>query len=349
MAPRKSLLRCQCWVKRGSGHVGLWKGLLNSSVIATFGLRVADLHCSLAGGNSLSPKWPIDARQCGENMPRPLFTTDIRGQLILLGTGTSVGVPAIGCGCEVCRSDNPKNRRTRASAILGLPEGNLLIDTSPDLRQQLLREEIGIVHAVLYTHEHADHIFGLDDLRLMQFRLGGPVPLYCEANVEDRIRKSYDYAFAAVDGLHPGAVPQLTFRRISLAPFDVLGAHITPVRLKHGPRFDVLGFRFGNIAYCTDVNAIADESMRLLEGLDVLILDALRQSGHATHFGLGEAIEVARAAISQADLFHAHVARAGARGDKQGAAVGHGPGLRRAADWADFARGHFAKLTGYHK
>ncbi len=227
-------------------------------------------------------------------MPRPLHTTDIRGQMVLLGTGTSVGVPAIGCGCEVCRSGNPKNGRTRASAIVGLPEGNLLIDTSPDMRQQLLREEIGLVHAVLYTHEHADHIFGLDDLRLMQFRLGGPVPLHCEEKVEARIRKSYDYAFESIDGLHPGAVPQLTFRRIGLAPFDVLGGHVIPVRLKHGPRFDVLGFRFGNIAYCTDVNAIGDESLGLLKGLDVLILDALRPTGHATHFGLDEAIEVAR-------------------------------------------------------
>src|SRR5262245_4551923 len=121
-------------------------------------------------------------------MPNELLTTDIRGQMILLGSGTSVGVPMIGCACEVCRSENPRNRRTRCSAILGLPEGNSLIDTSPDMRQQLLRERIGIVHSVLYTHEHADHIFGLDDLRLMQFYLGGPVPLYCEPVVESRIR-----------------------------------------------------------------------------------------------------------------------------------------------------------------
>jgi phosphoribosyl 1,2-cyclic phosphate phosphodiesterase len=178
--------------------------------------------------------------------------------------------------------------------ILGLPEGNLLIDTSPDLRHQLLRERIGIVHAVLYTHEHADHIFGLDDLRLMQFHLGGPVPLYCEERVEERIRKSYDYAFMPTDGLHPGAVPQLLLKRIDLTPFDILGAHVVPIRLKHGPRFDVLGFRFGNVAYCTDVNAIARESLDLLTGLDVLILDALRPKGHATHFGLDEAIDVAR-------------------------------------------------------
>lgn len=227
-------------------------------------------------------------------MHRDLINADISGQMVLLGTGTSVGVPAIGCGCGVCRSTNPKNRRTRTSAILGLPGGNLLIDTAPDMREQLLREEIGLVHAVLYTHEHADHIFGLDDLRLMQFYLGGPVPLYCEQPVEERIRKSFDYAFTSVAQTHPGAVPQLVFHRITTEPFDVLGARITPIRLRHGPRFDVLGFRIGNVAYCTDVNAIPAESMELLKGLDVLVLDALRPKSHTTHFSLDEAVEIAR-------------------------------------------------------
>src|SRR5688572_11815768 len=227
-------------------------------------------------------------------MAYPFVTTDIRNQLVVLGTGTSVGVPMIGCGCDVCRSTNPRNHRTRCSIILGLPGGNLLVDTSPDLRQQLLREQIGIVHSVLYTHEHADHIFGLDDLRLMQFHLGGPVPLFCEAAVEARIRKSYDYAFQSAGELHSGAVPQLAFQRIGLEPFEVLGMQITPIRLKHGKRFDVLGFRFGNVAYCTDVNAIPPESLDRLRGLDVLLLDALRPRGHATHFSLEQAVEVAR-------------------------------------------------------
>jgi phosphoribosyl 1,2-cyclic phosphate phosphodiesterase len=227
-------------------------------------------------------------------MSKPFQTTDIRGQMIVLGTGTSVGVPMIGCGCDVCLSPNPRNQRTRCSVILGLPEGNLLIDTSPDLRQQLLRERVGIVHAVLYTHEHADHIFGLDDLRLMQFHLGGPVPLYCEPVVEARIRKSYDYAFQPAEQLHPGAVPQLVFHRIGLDPFDVLGTQVTPIRLYHGKRFQVLGFRVGNVAYCTDVNAIPPESMERLRGLDVLLLDALRPKGHATHFSLKQAVEIAK-------------------------------------------------------
>lgn len=217
---------------------------------------------------------------------------DLTGRLVFLGTGTSVGVPAIGCACSVCTSTNPRNKRLRCGLALGLPRGNLLIDTPPDLRTQLLREHIGIVHGVAYTHEHADHIFGLDDLRLMQFYLGGPVPLYCEAAVEQRIRKSFDYAFQSGERLHPGAIPQLAPIRIGLEPFEALGATITPLRLHHGPRTQVLGFRFGDIAYCTDTSGIPDESMALLQGLDVLILDCLRREPHVTHFGVGQALAV---------------------------------------------------------
>jgi phosphoribosyl 1,2-cyclic phosphate phosphodiesterase len=213
--------------------------------------------------------------------------------MVFLGTGTSVGVPAIGCGCPVCTSDNPRNYRTRCGLALGLPRGNLLVDTPPDLRQQLLRERIGVIHAVVYTHEHADHVFGLDDLRLMQFYIGGPVPLYCEPPVEQRIRKSFDYAFRSGDKLHLGAIPQLTLRTIGLEPFDVLGATVIPVRLEHGACTPVLGFRFGNVAYCTDTSGIPTESMDRLQGLDVLVLDCLRRQPHSTHFSLGEALAAA--------------------------------------------------------
>lgn len=226
-------------------------------------------------------------------MPKTPRTIDFRGEMILLGTGTSVGVPAIGCGCEVCLSENPRNNRTRCSVVLGLPEGNLLVDTSPDLRFQLLREGVGIVHAVAYTHDHADHIFGLDDLRLFQFYLDHPLPLYCESQVEKRLRHSFDYAFSDREQTHVGAIPQLVFRQISTDPFEVLGARIQPIRLLHGPRFQVLGFRVGNVAYCTDTNHVPEDSLTLLEGLDVLILDALRRRPHVTHFGLDEAVELA--------------------------------------------------------
>ena len=220
-------------------------------------------------------------------------TTDIKGQFILLGTGTSVGVPAIGCGCEVCTGGQPKNQRSRCSAIIGLPEGNLLIDSSPDLRMQLLREKIGIVHSVAYTHEHADHVLGFDDLRLFQFYLGHPVPIFCNEQVENRLRQSFDYAFSDEETTHVGARPAVQLTRIDTAPFNVLGATVTPIPLKHGPKFDVLGFRIGNIAYCTDTSEIPKASWPLLQGLDTLILDALRPDPHVTHLSIEQATEIA--------------------------------------------------------
>ncbi len=227
---------------------------------------------------------------------------DIAGQLVFLGTGTSVGVPCIGCECATCTSDNPKNNRTRCALVLGLPEGNLLIDTPPDLRTQLLRERIGRIHSVLYTHDHADHLFGLDDLRIFMYYLNRRMPVYCEQFVEARIRKSFDYAFTPQAPSYGGGVPQLEFHEITTAPFDVLGQRIIPMRLEHG-RFQVLGFRFGNVAYCTDTNAIPDESRALLQNLDVLILDALRPRSHTTHFSLDQAIAAAQELKPKRTLF----------------------------------------------
>jgi len=177
--------------------------------------------------------------------------------------------------------------------VLGLPQGNLLIDTPPDLRQQLLREQIGLVDAVIYTHDHADHVFGLDDLRLFPFYLGHPVPLYCSEQVEARILRSFDYAFRPPLNAHAGSVPQLEIRPITEQPVEILGATITPIPLRHGPHFNVFGFRVGNVAYCTDTNGIEPSSMDLLQDLDVLVLDALRYRPHGTHFSVGEALEVA--------------------------------------------------------
>lgn len=221
-------------------------------------------------------------------------TRDLTGRFLFLGTGTSVGVPVVGCKCEVCLSTNPKNKRLRCSVIFGLPQGNLLIDTPPDLRTQLLNNGIGVVHAVAFTHSHADHLFGLDEVRLFQFYLGHAVPIFCEPNVDAKIRKVYDYAFSSEKQTHVGSRPALDMHEIGLEPFEVLGATVTPIRLQHGPRFEVLGFRVGNVAYCTDTNQIPEESFAKLEGLDVLVLDALRPDPHPTHYSLEEAVEVAQ-------------------------------------------------------
>lgn len=215
------------------------------------------------------------------------------GEMILLGTGTSHGVPVIGCRCPVCRSDNPRNQRTRTGVAVHVQNGTFLIDTPPELRIQLLREKIDLVHAAVYTHSHADHLFGLDDLRLFGYYLKHPIPLYCEDVVEQQIRAAYSYAFQPPDPeLHHGAIPMLEIRRIGPEPFELLGVTVQPMRLWHG-KLGVLGFRIGNVAFCTDVSRIPEESFPLLEGLETLVIDALRDHAHLTHFGIPEALEVA--------------------------------------------------------
>ena len=209
-----------------------------------------------------------------------------------LGTGTSVGVPMIGCHCRGCTSDNPRNHRFRCAGLIKLPNGNILIDTPPELRLQLLRAKVGAIHSVLFTHYHADHLHGLDDLRPIQHFLGQPVPLFCAEDVEERIRSAFSYAF---DSTKPGKiktyVPNLSFERIKLTPVNVLGEIVTPVPLIHG-NFDVLGFRIKDLAYCTDVNHIPENSMKLLQNLDILVLDALRDKPHPAHFNLKQALEI---------------------------------------------------------
>lgn len=212
-------------------------------------------------------------------------------ELVLLGTGTSVGVPVVGCDCAVCTSPNPKNRRTRTGVYVPAAEGNFLIDTSPELRMQLLRENVRMVHAALFTHSHADHIFGLDDLRIFGHYLDGPVTLYCESNVERQLRQSFAYAFAKPNpNAHHFAVPKLQFESIGDAPFEVLGQRVIPIRLMHG-KLPILGYRIGDVAFCTDVSEIPEESWAKLEGLDVLIVDALRDRPHPTHFSIPQALE----------------------------------------------------------
>ncbi|MGE3805910.1 MAG: MBL fold metallo-hydrolase [Gemmataceae bacterium] len=222
-----------------------------------------------------------------------------------LGTGTSVGVPMVGCDCAVCTSTNPRNQRYRCAVLVRLPQGNLLIDTPPELRLQLLREKISVVHAVVYTHFHADHLHGIDDLRPFGFRLGGPVPLYCNAETERRIRDICAYAFRPeAEQLPLGYIPKLAFQRIDEDPFTVLGQRVLPIALEHS-HFHVLGFRIDDVAYCTDVNKIPAESWPRLEGLRVLVLDALRFKPHAGHFSINEALEVIdRVKPQQAYLTH---------------------------------------------
>ncbi|HEX4613642.1 MAG TPA: MBL fold metallo-hydrolase [Urbifossiella sp.] len=223
-----------------------------------------------------------------------------------LGTGTSVGVPMIGCDCHVCRSPNPKNHRYRTSAVIEAPGGTILIDTSPELRLQLVRAGVKVVHSVLYTHYHVDHLFGLDDLRLIPLILKAPLPIYCDAGTEAVIRRAFAYAFEpGTEEFPAGVVPKLEFRRIDDRPFEVLGETVIPIPFTHG-RFHVYGFRVGGLAYCTDVSGIPDRSWPLLDGLDVLVLGALRPGKpHPSHFSLEQALDViARVRPKQAYLTH---------------------------------------------
>lgn len=211
-------------------------------------------------------------------------------RLTFLGTGTSTGIPMIGCDCDVCNSDDPRNSRTRPSVLFRFPAGNLLVDTSPEMRLQLVREKVRQVHAIAYTHHHADHLFGLDDARLFPKHIGGPVPIYCEPDTERTIRRVFDYAFK--ERADDRFVPSLRFESVTPGQaFRVLDQTLLPVRLDHGGS-NVLGFRVDGLAYCTDVSYIPEETWPLLEGLDVLVLDALRFEPHPTHFNLEQALAV---------------------------------------------------------
>lgn len=211
--------------------------------------------------------------------------------LTLLGTGTSMGVPMIGCRCDVCTSSNPRNQRTRAGALVQTPAGGFLIDAPPELRLQLVRERVDLIQAVVFTHAHADHILGLDDLRIFGYKLKRAVPLHCESEVERTLRTTFEYAFTPHNPDNVHSRPQLEFHRIGIEPFDLAGVTVRPFRLLHG-NTPVLGFRVGDVAYATDCNQIPDATWPVLEGLDVLVLDALWEEPHPAHFNVAQALEV---------------------------------------------------------
>jgi phosphoribosyl 1,2-cyclic phosphate phosphodiesterase len=222
-----------------------------------------------------------------------------------LGTGTSTGIPMVGCDCAVCRSTDPRNQRYRCAVLIRTQHGNILIDTPPELRLQLLREQVSVINAVLFTHYHADHLFGLDDLRPVARHLGHSVPLFCNGETEGKIRTAFSYAFGTqADELPAGYIPKLRFERIGTEPFRVLGEEVVPIPMAHGP-FDVLGFRLGDVAYCTDVSDIPRTSWPRLERLHVLVLDALRFKPHPGHFCLDQALDaIARFRPDRAFLTH---------------------------------------------
>jgi phosphoribosyl 1,2-cyclic phosphate phosphodiesterase len=212
------------------------------------------------------------------------------GRVTFLGTGTSSGVPMIGCTCEVCRSTDPRDHRLRPSIYVEVPgHASILVDTTPDLRQQALTHGIARVDAVLFTHSHADHILGLDELRRFNWMQGGPIPAYASADTWDHIRRTFYYAFDGVKRLG-GGIPKIEAHEIS-GPTAVGGVRVVPVPLWHGDA-PILGFRFGSVAYLTDCSRLADEAWPLIDGVETLVIDALRDRPHTTHFSVAEALEV---------------------------------------------------------
>lgn len=208
--------------------------------------------------------------------------------ITFLGTGTSLGVPVIGCHCPVCRSSNPHNRRSRASVALSFEEYTIVIDTSPEFRLQALSHGIERVDAILFTHAHADHIFGFDDIRRFNQLQQEVIPVFGDPPTLEILRKVFSYAF---DPEMPNwQLPQVKAHHVD-GPFQLFGRSIIPIQVLHG-RLPITAYRMGNLAYVTDCSAIPQDSMESLRGLDVLILNALRHAPHPSHFSLSQALEV---------------------------------------------------------
>jgi phosphoribosyl 1,2-cyclic phosphate phosphodiesterase len=204
----------------------------------------------------------------------------MKATLTVLGSGTSMGVPTIGCPCAVCSSPDPMDRRTRPSVMVDFDGHRVLIDTTPDFRQQAIREGVRHVDAVLYTHAHADHILGLDDLRPLTFRTTGKIPLYAQAPAAARIREMFSYIFGG--NYKYGGIAQVELNEFAGGPIELFGNPFEPVPVMHGDA-EICGFRFGAAAYLTDFSDIPPASIERLGGLDILFLDALRHKPHPTH------------------------------------------------------------------
>jgi phosphoribosyl 1,2-cyclic phosphate phosphodiesterase len=211
-------------------------------------------------------------------------------RVTILGSGTSMGVPTLGCHCAVCTSADPRDKRSRPSVLLSYAGKNVVVDTTPDFRFQALRAQIDWLDAVLLTHAHADHIMGLDDIRPYNLKKRGALPVYAATETQAVIRRTFSYIFEESPPI--SSVPLVEMRTIA-GPFTLFGASVQPIPLEHGP-INVLGFRLGDFAYLTDFSVIPGKSMAMLRGLNHLILDALRDTPHPMHSNVENSLALVR-------------------------------------------------------
>jgi phosphoribosyl 1,2-cyclic phosphate phosphodiesterase len=223
-------------------------------------------------------------------------------KVTFLGTGTSQGVPVIACGCEVCTSTDKKDKRLRSSIMVSSPAGNIVVDTTPDFRYQMLREKVGHLEAVLITHSHKDHIAGMDDIRAFNYFQKSAINIYASEFSQEVIKREFAYAFTEYK--YPG-IPEINLQTIPDTPFDVNGLQVTPIHVLHH-QMPVLGFRFHDFTYITDANFIAPEEKKKIRGSKILVLNALRREKHISHFTLGEAIELGRE-LEVPEVYFTHI------------------------------------------
>jgi phosphoribosyl 1,2-cyclic phosphate phosphodiesterase len=209
-------------------------------------------------------------------------------KITFLGTGTSQGIPVIACRCEVCKSSDPKDNRLRCSVLVEFNKKSIVIDTGPDFRQQMLKNNVQHLDAVLFTHEHKDHVAGLDDIRAFNFVMKQDMDIYLTDAVEKAIRREFSYIFA--DFKYPG-IPLINLHRITNHPFDLFNQTILPIEVMHY-QMPVFGYRIGDFTYITDAKSISEIELEKLEGTKILVINALRRETHVSHFTLNEALEL---------------------------------------------------------
>jgi len=209
-------------------------------------------------------------------------------KVTILGTGTSQGIPVIACHCKVCNSNNPKDKRLRVSVLVEIDDQKIIIDTGPDFRQQMLRENVQDVNAILFTHQHKDHVAGMDDIRAFNHNSKKDMDIYCTTEVEEALIREFPYIFSSYR--YPG-VPEVKIHNIVNKPFEINGVKITPIEGLHY-KLPVLGFRIKDFVYFTDVNFISKKEKEKMKGVKVIVIDALRRKPHISHFTLDQAVEL---------------------------------------------------------